>query len=175
MISGIYSLWSSRSSQSSESVPYDYFKIYTIVPIIQVDLKSIQAIEVVSVIQVICHCPGNIFIWLFQLSDHYLRQLGWYITETAHSRTSPMKSGVAIRLCKGNEFSKATVVFGLLWTLLWLKILTLWKENAEIMGIGCHCFKCWNVFIIATEKKMFMQKGAFFFLVSCELTRWQNS
>ena len=37
--------------------------------------------------------------------------------------------------------------------------------NAETIEVGCHCFKCWNVFVIATKKKMFVQREAFFFLV----------
>ena len=41
-----------------------------------------------------------------------------------------------------------------------------YNDNAETIEVGCHCFKCWNVFVIATKKKMFnMQREAFFFLV----------
>ena len=48
---------------------------------------------------------------------------------------------------------KATAVFSLLWTLYLLTILTLSRDNAATIRVGCHCFKCWNVFVIATEEK----------------------
>ena len=38
------------------------------------------------------------------------------LQKRAHWKTSPVKSGVPIRLCEQNEVSKTTVVFGLLWT-----------------------------------------------------------
>ena len=40
-------------------------------------------------------------------------------------------------------------------------ILTLSRDNAETIGVGWHCFEFWNVFVIATEKKIFMQQETF--------------
>ena len=87
------------------------------------------------------------------------------LQKRAHSKRLPGKSGVPITLCEQKQGSKATAAFGVLWTLLRPTILTLSRDNAETIEVGCHCFKCWNVFVIATEKKMFMQKEVFFFLV----------
>ena len=39
--------------------------------------------------------------------------------------------------------------------------LPLSRDNTETIGVGWHCFKRWNVFVIATEKKMVMQKSIF--------------
>ena len=43
-------------------------------------------------------------------------------------------------------------------------ILTLSRDNAETIGVGWHCFEFWNVFVIATEKKIVMQQEAFSFV-----------
>ena len=43
-------------------------------------------------------------------------------------------------------------------------ILTLSRDNAETIGVGWHCFEFWDVFVIATEKKIFMQQEAFSFV-----------
>ena len=95
------------------------------------------------------------WVWIIQ---HLLSALHW--------KTSPVKSGVFIRFARENEVSKAIAVFRLLWNLQRAAIVTLSRENTERKGIGWHCFKCWNVFVIATEKKIFMQQEAFF---SCSL------
>ena len=82
------------------------------------------------------------------------------LQKLAHSKRSPGKSGVPITLCEQKQGSKATAAFGVFGVFRCLS-----RDNAETIEVGCHCFKCWNVFVIATEKKMFMQKEVFFFLV----------
>ena len=78
-----------------------------------------------------------------------------------------MKSEVPIILdfAIKNDGSKATAVFGQ-FTLLRLTILTLSRNNAETKRVDYHCFKCGNVFVVSSEKKMFLQKEAFSFACS---------
>ena len=78
----------------------------------------------------------------------------------------PWKLGCSLGFVRKNKVSKATTVFWLLWNLQRAATVTLWRENTERKGVSWHCFKCWNVFVIATEKKIFMQQEA---LLSCSL------
>ena len=43
------------------------------------------------------------------------------------------------------------------------------RNNAGTIQVDYHCFRCWNVFAIASEKKIFMQKEAFFFATTLKL------
>ena len=79
----------------------------------------------------------------------------------------PWKVGYPLGLENKNEVSKATAIFSLFWTLWQLTIiLTLSRNNVKTIRVGYHCFKCWNVFVIATEKEIFMQKEAFSFALA---------
>ena len=55
----------------------------------------------------------------------------------------------------------AVTVLALLTDATNLTILPVLRDNTETIGVGWHCFKHWNVFVIATEKKMVMQKSIF--------------
>ena len=71
--------------------------------------------------------------------------------------------GYPLGFVSKNEVLKAAPPFGVLWTLLRLAILRLSRDNAETIEVGFHCFKCWNLIVIPTEKKMFnMEKEAYF-------------
>ena len=58
-------------------------------------------------------------------------------------------------------YDMAVSVLALLTDATNLTILPLSRDNTETIGVGWHCFKRWNVFVIATEKKMVMQKSIF--------------
>ena len=58
-------------------------------------------------------------------------------------------------------YDMAVSVLALLTDATNLTILPLSGDNTEKVGVGWHCFKRWNVFVIATEKKMVMQKCIF--------------
>ena len=64
------------------------------------------------------------------------------LQKRAHSKTSPVKSWVPLGFARKNDVSKASAAFGVLRTLLRLAILTLSRDNAETIEVGCHCFKC---------------------------------
>ena len=77
-------------------------------------------------------------------------------------------------------------VFGLSWNLWWAAIVTLPRENTERKGVGWHYFKCWSVFVTATEKKIIMQQEVFVHenelyskivhkLLATNFTIWPNS
>ena len=88
------------------------------------------------------------------------------ITETCPLENVAVKRGVPFLLWEQKRGFKDYRRFQSLMNLTELNYSHTFKRQAETIEVGCHCFKCWNVFVISTKKKMFnMQGEAFFFLV----------
>ena len=74
----------------------------------------------------------------------------------------PWKVGYLLGFASKNEEFQRLPPFSVSYELLFIAtnwILTLLRDKEETIGVGCHSFTCWfNVFVIATEKKIFMPK-----------------
>ena len=94
-----------------------------------------------------------------------------------------LKLTIFYKLCDFSRILRKVAIWGQL-----CEIPTSQNMRTPDRSIGWHCFNCWNVFIIATEKKIFMQQEAFSFMrtkiktslflynvVLCGSIRWQNS
>ena len=94
-----------------------------------------------------------------------------------------LKLSIFYKWCDFSQILRKVVIWGQL-----CEIATSQNMRSPDRSIGWHCFNCLNVFIIATEKKIFMQQEAFTFVrtkiktsiflynvVLCGSIWWQNS
>ena len=73
------------------------------------------------------------------------------LQKRAHWKTSPVKSGVPIRLWEQKRGFKDYRRFWSLMNFIAVNYSHTFKRQCRNNRVGCHCFKCWNVFVSASS------------------------